>query len=130
MILMNQTFLEENGSTLLDSIADEFKSFIGTLDYDAKYYYIKRSVSNSSNPVNSKQTYQIAPYYNKANTNNTIYCYIIKNSDIFKSSATLTFGQHGTSGTDYTFTLGFIQKIAPKKDENNNIIKDSNGNEL
>lgn len=130
MILMNQIFLEENSSTLLDSTADEFKSFVGTLDYDVKYYYIKRSVSDSITAVNNEQTYQIAPYYNKANTNNTIYCYIIKNSDIFKGSASLTFGQHGTSGTDYTFTLGFIQKIAPKKDENNNIIKDGNGNEL
>ena len=109
MIQMNQTFL--NGVVLLDSTADEFTQFSGTLDYDSKYYYIKRSASNESAAVNSEQTYQIAQYYNKANTNNTIYCYIIKNNDIFKGSASLTFGQHGTSGTDYTFSLGFIQKV-------------------
>ena len=62
-------------------------------------------------PVNSYQGYYINEYYVKSATNNTIFCYIVKNNQIFKGSITLTFAQHGSSGTDYTFSFGLGELI-------------------
>lgn len=107
MILINDTFINENeliNSTQLAEITDK-------IEYDNKYYYIKREAKNSVAPVNNEQEYRIAQFYNKANINNTIFCYLIKNNEVFEASKSLTFSQHGTSGTDYTFSLGFIQKV-------------------
>jgi len=72
-------------------------------------------VNGVPSAVNDMQTYRIAEYFNKGNTNNTVFCYVIKNNEIFKQSVTMTFNQHGTQGTDYTFTLG----LGPRVDANN-----------
>lgn len=107
MILINDTFINQNeliNSTQLAEITDK-------IEYDNKYYYIKREAKNSVAPVNNEQEYRIAQFYNKANINNTIFCYLIKNNEVFEASKSLTFSQHGTSGTDYTFSLGFTQKV-------------------
>ena len=109
MIVVNDSFIEEGAQLLSESPNEE-------IEYDDNYYFIARSSSDGVRPVLDTQQYQIAQFFNKACVNNTIYCYIIKNNEVFKASRTLTFNQHGTSGTDYTFTLGFKQKIKPKKE--------------
>ena len=111
MIVINDSFIEDGAQLLSESPNEE-------IEYDDNYYFIARSVNDGIRPVLSAQQYQIAQFFNKACVNNTIYCYIIKNNEVFKASRTLTFNQHGTSGTDYTFTLGFKQKV----DNNWNVV--------
>ena len=114
MILINNSFIEENALINENQLAE----ITDKITYDNTYYYIKREAKNSIAPVNNEQEYRIAQYYNKANTNNTVFCYLIKNNEVFETSKTLTFSQHGTSGTDYTFSLGLIQKV----DEDWNVV--------
>lgn len=100
-----------NGVELLEN--DEiFSQYPKDIQYNNRYYFIKReAVNTEGSSVSKNQTYRIAEYFNKGNTNNTVFCYIIKNNEIFKQSVTMTFNQHGTSGTDYTFTLGLGPKV-------------------
>ena len=100
-----------NGVELLED--DEiFSQYPKDIQHNDRYYFIKREAINTKgNSVSKTQTYRIAEYFNKGNTNNTVFCYIIKNNEIFKQSVTMTFNQHGTSGTDYTFTLGLGPKV-------------------
>lgn len=78
-------------------------------DFD-NYYYLVRFGSNVAG-VNPYQGYRINEYYKRNATNNTIFCYLVKNNQIYKGNITLTFGQHGSSGTDYTFTLGLGELV-------------------
>ena len=41
----------------------------------------------------------------------TCFGLYVKNNKIFKGSITLTFAQHGSSGTDYTFSFGLGELI-------------------
>lgn len=105
MIAMSESFygVEERiyGN---DSVFTNYKSIIG--DFDANYMYLKRSIENSSKSVETTQQYQIEKFYKKSAVNNSVYCYVIKNNQMAKTSVTMYFSQHGTSGTDYTFSLG------------------------
>lgn len=110
MILLNESFYSEN--EIMDEEDPIFERYENIITYEPGYIYIKReAVNNAGGPVNSYQSYRIAPYYNKGRTTNTIWCYVIKNNEIYHTAATLTFNQHGTCGTDYTFTLGLGSKI-------------------
>lgn len=104
MIVVNDSFIKDGAQLLNESPHEK-------IEYNDNYYFIARSANDGIRPVLNTQQYQIAQFFNKACVNNTIYCYIIKNNEVFKASKTLTFNQHGTSGTDYTFTLGFKQKV-------------------
>lgn len=52
-------------------------------------------------------SYEIKSYYSATYSNNTIICTVIKNGITYSTSKELSFGQAGTSGTDYTFVLDF-----------------------
>lgn len=107
MILLGDSFYSNSEKmSTEDTIFSDYD-----IDYENGYVYIKREAVNSTAPVNSKQSYQIAPYYNIGFTSNTVWCYVIKNNQLYSTSATMTFNQHGTCGTDYTFTLGLGPKI-------------------
>ena len=110
MILLNESFYSKN--EIMDEEDPIFERYENIITYEPGYIYIKReAVNNAGGPVNSYQSYRIAPYYNKGRTTNTVWCYVIKNNEIYHTAATLTFNQHGTCGTDYTFTLGLGSKI-------------------
>jgi hypothetical protein len=75
----------------------------------AKIKKIKTDIDQASDiyTVYNRLTYQIGQTYTKELTNNTITCYLIKNGSIVKTDVTMTFSQHGTAGTDYTFSMYF-----------------------
>ena len=81
------------------------------IEFEPGYVYIKRESFNINVPVTTRQKYRIMPYYNKGRTTNTVWCYVIKNNEVYQTAVTMTFNQHGTCGTDYTFTLGLGPKI-------------------
>ena len=82
---------------------------ISNFDFD-NYYYLVRFGSNLAG-VNPYQGFYINEYYVKSATNNTVFCYIVKNNQTFKGQITFTFAQHGSSGTDYTFSLGLGELV-------------------
>ena len=75
------------------------------------YYYIVR-YDNRNIGVNSYQIYYLNETYTKSATNNTITCYIVHNNQVYEGHINLLFTQHGTSGTDYTFSLGLGPLVA------------------
>jgi hypothetical protein len=58
----------------------------------------------------TEQLFRIKTQYSQSAINNTIKCEVIKNNVTYSAETTLTFGPHGTNGTDYTFTLEFEDK--------------------
>ena len=82
---------------------------IEAMDFD-NYYYLIRFGTDVS-PVNNYQGFYINEYYSTSATTNTIFCYLVKNNQIYKGEITLTFSQHGTSGTDYTFAFGLGELV-------------------
>lgn len=80
------------------------------------YAYIKRlsgksaAVSESAGTVtdwSAEQKFRIKDYYQESATNNTVYCYVVKNNVAYEASQELTFGPMGTNGTDFTFRMSF-----------------------
>lgn len=59
----------------------------------------------TSQQISVKQTYKIKKYYQQSAKNNTVYCDVIKNGFTYSAQATMTFGLHGTNGTDNTLLL-------------------------
>lgn len=53
----------------------------------------------------TEQQFRIKDYFTESATNNTIYCYVVKNQVTYSASVELVFGPMGTNGTDYTFVL-------------------------
>ena len=53
----------------------------------------------------ARQKFKIIDYYTQLETNNTIYCRIIKGGKRWYASGTMEFGVTGTNGTDSTFIL-------------------------
>jgi hypothetical protein len=49
--------------------------------------------------------YHIKDYYNQTFTQNTIFCQVIKNDNIYYADKIFTFSSFGNSGTGYTLTL-------------------------
>ena len=105
MIVMSEGFYNNQDRIFGDdSVFTDYKSIIG--DFNSNYMYLKRTIENSSTSVETTQEYQINKFYKKSAVNNSVYCYVIKNNQMAKTSVTMYFSQHGTSGTDYTFSLG------------------------
>ena len=112
--VQNTMFSITESDFALNGGVDATKSDFETLGINPLpgYRYIRRKAIDTPNiPVYNKQRYRIKQYYNRAYSNNTIYAYLIKNNNVFTASVSAIFGQHGTSGTDYTFTLGFLRKV-------------------
>ena len=89
---------------------------LNDIDFSISIYDIYKNIEQTWDKYNSvpdiytvynRLTYHIASYYNKSLTNNTISCFLIKNNSMVKTDVTMTFGQHGTAGTDYTFAIYF-----------------------
>lgn len=59
----------------------------------------------TSFPHATEQQFRIKDYFTESATNNTIYCYVVKNQVTYSASVELVFGPMGTNGTDYTFVL-------------------------
>lgn len=59
----------------------------------------------TSFPHATEQQFRIKDYFTESATNNTIYCYVVKNKVTYSASTELVFGPMGTNGTDYTFVL-------------------------
>lgn len=59
----------------------------------------------TSFPHATEQQFRIKDYFTESATNNTIYCYVVKNKVTYSASIELVFGPMGTNGTDYTFVL-------------------------
>ena len=78
---------------------------------------IMRQVDNGT-PIDATLSYYVKEYYLKGATNNTIFCWIIKNNSVYKGNITFAFSQHGSCGTDYTFTLGLGELV----DQNFNVV--------
>ena len=102
----------------------EYKSSDAATSYWAEggYAYIKRlsgksaAVSDPATPgtVNdwsAEQKFRIKDYYQESATNNTVYCYVVKNNVAYEASQELTFGPMGTNGTDFTFRMSFESDI-------------------
>ena len=53
----------------------------------------------------ARQKFKIKDYYTQLETNNTIYCRIVKGGKRWYASGTMEFGVTGTNGTDSTFIL-------------------------
>lgn len=78
---------------------------------DGLYVLIKRDGEaetgniGTSFPHAVEQQFRIKDYFTESATNNTIYCYVVKNQVTYSASVELVFGPMGTNGTDYTFVL-------------------------
>jgi hypothetical protein len=71
MILLNVSFYSKN--EIMDEEDPIFERYENIITYEPGYIYIKReAVNNAGGPVNSYQSYRIAPYYNKGRTTNTV----------------------------------------------------------
>ena len=105
MIKINEEAIKNN---LLD--ASSLSIITDKIEFDDNFYYIKRASSSGASPTKI-QEYTIDQKYQREKINNTVFCYLIKNEEVFEGSKTLLFNQHGSSGTDYTFSLSFIQKV-------------------
>lgn len=121
LVLETVTITNENNNEVEVSAATGYK--IGTAttafkdnNFAISIYNIYNKIVNTKekeqsvpdiHTVYNRLTYRIAPSYNKAKTNNTISCFLIKNNSMVKADVTMTFGQHGTAGTDYTFAIYF-----------------------
>lgn len=100
----------------------EYKSSDVATSYwvESGYAYIKRlsgksaAVSESAGTVtdwSAEQKFRIKDYYQESATNNTVYCYVVKNNVAYEASQELTFGPMGTNGTDFTFRMSFESDI-------------------
>lgn len=76
---------------------------------DGGYTTITISNLNIGALINNKPTlkYSIKSYYSAAANNNTITCIIKKGGVEYTGLLTFSFGQAGTTGTDYTLVLEF-----------------------
>lgn len=91
-----------------DLTAEQLKE----LGLPCKYARIERAIAEvlDGDPGDevarqAEQIFRIKDYYNKNDSNNTVYCVLLKNGRQYKAEATLTFGITGTNGTDATFLL-------------------------
>ena len=57
-------------------------------------------------------SYRIKNYYVPTSSQNTIYCEVVKNNNIYKTEITMNFASFGTSGTDYSLVVSPVGKQA------------------
>lgn len=85
---------------------NKFKKLNKFINNKNGYYVIKQTNRKDGEEYKYSINYQIKEYYTKQAIKNTVYCFVYKNNQMAQTNLTLTFGQYGTAGTDYTFTLG------------------------
>lgn len=96
--------------TLVDDKTEEL------IPYNGFYWLIRKGTeiyhddnqngeAPTSQQISTKQTFKIKKYYQQSAKNNTVYCDVIKNGFTYSAQADLTFGLHGTNGTDNTLLL-------------------------
>lgn len=99
----------------------EYKSGDGATSYwvESGFAYIKRMSGNSNsgtmgtiNDWSCEQKFRIKDYYQESATNNTVYCYVVKNNIAYEASVELYFGPMSSNGTDFTFKMGFESDTA------------------
>lgn len=124
MININGTLSEDKQEVLTADNFDIISDWFDIEDFNfTDYYYLVRT-SLAGAPANQYQGFYINEYYIRSATNNTIFCYVIKNNLVYRGEITLTFAQHGSSGTDYTFSLGLGELV--KMPENVSVGGDNN----
>ena len=69
-----------------------------------------RKVITDSSLDEYSLNYKIKNYYSYENANNTIICQIKKNGQSFIATTNLSFGQNGSSGSEYTLVLELLEK--------------------
>ena len=79
--------------------------------YSCYYKTIGAKIKNKPEDVDDVKVedtifiYHIKDYYNQTFTQNTIFCQVIKNDNIYYADKIFTFSSFGNSGTGYTLTL-------------------------
>lgn len=126
IIITNDENEETEANAILGYKIGEEITLFEDNDFSIGLYYIynnilklQEKIVNTSDiqTVYNRLTYRIASSYEKAKTNNTISCFLIKNNSIVKTDVTMTFDQHGTAGTDYTFAI-YFGELFKEKEEN------------
>lgn len=126
IIITNDEGEETEANAILGYRIEEEITLFEDDDFSIGLYYIynnilklQEKIANTSDirTVYNRLTYRIASSYEKAKTNNTISCFLIKNNSIVKTDVTMTFDQHGTAGTDYTFAI-YFGELFKEKEEN------------
>lgn len=96
----------ENGKEYNTEHGDQY-----SISDDGRFALIKRDGEaetgniGTSFPHAVEQQFRIKDYFTESATNNTIFCYVVKNQVTYSASVELVFGPMGTNGTDYTFVL-------------------------
>lgn len=101
---------------------------IGTESEDGRYIRIVRNGAKQDDGTydisnQNTQRYRVKKQYDSSKTNNTIQCIVKRDGIEYIAQKELSFGPAGTSGTDYTFVLDFIDPnnaalTTPPKEEN------------
>ncbi len=131
MINVSEAYFKIMDGKILNGEETYFENYPSVIgEYDNNFWYVRYGADNdkniydeanyglkpdketgklpnpSRNIVYNRLTYQINKYYESDLVNNTIYCFLIKNGVMIRASYSMTFSQHGTAGTDFTFSLG------------------------
>jgi hypothetical protein len=112
----------------------EYKSTDAATSYwvENGFAYIKRLSGKSAaiaqdpgtvSDWSCEQKFRIKDYYQESATNNTVYCYVIKNNVAYEASQEMTFGPMGTNGTDFTFRMSFESDNVGITGQDNQVIK-------
>lgn len=95
---------ENNSYGVSDSVET-----IGSEHYREGYNCYSKNISKSGAETididNYKFLYKIKDFYAENNSNNTIYCKIVKEAWTFEAEKSFVFSSHGVSGTEYTFVV-------------------------
>lgn len=75
---------------------------------DGFYHIIRKGDDNNQIQMCNNLYYTIKNSYNQTKTNNIVKCVVVRNKITYTAIKDLTFGPAGTSGTDYTFVLDFV----------------------
>ena len=96
---------DEDGKIVNNEIVDQFHR----KGYACFYKKVTTTEDQNGNvKINSQDryfTYRIKDYYNPTNTQNTIYCVIVKGQAKFETQIDLAFSTFGSNGTDYTLKI-------------------------
>ena len=71
-------------------------------------YYVVHQDKGTDNKVSSQLSYKIKSQYSHANSNNIIKCELVKDKTTYTAIKEFTFGQAGTTGTEATLILDFV----------------------
>lgn len=107
-----------NSNTMLvfDTNNSQLKNSIKTVEGNYDVYTCKGLGDTGNILIDSTQNicynyinYRIKGYYTASNINNSIKCEVVKNKTKYTYVKEFSFGQAGTTGTDFTFVLDFTE---------------------